>query len=174
MIANQTIGVEAKSRLELRLLAHKIREVLGLEPSKPFPAVNVLEILPIFVPEAYFEVVPIEDMPINVHADTDVINKVIRIREDVYEGACKGNGRDRMTITHEFAHLIMICFYGFKLSRSFCSAKMITYCDPEWQAKCLAGELMMDSRAIINMPSRAIADKFGVSIDAAKLQLKKV
>ena len=167
------IAVEPKSRLELRELAHKIRKALGLEPDKPFPAVQILELLQFFTPDAYFEVVPKDEMPQSIHADTDIVHKVIRIREDVYDGACSGNGRDRMTIVHEFCHFMMLCVCGFKLTRVFCN-EIEKYRDPEWQAKCFAGELMMDSRAIQGMDPSSIAITFGVSEEAASLQLKKI
>ena len=173
MEAMMTMAVEPKSRMELRLLAHKIRKSLSLDPDIPFPAVEVLEILQYFVPDAYFEVVPVYEMPSHIHAYTDILNNRILIREDIYDGACKGNGRDRMTIVHEFAHFIMLCFCGFKLSRRFCT-KVEAYRDPEWQAKCLAGELMVDSRVITGMDAKSIAERFGVSEEAARMQLKTI
>ncbi|MBR1937848.1 MAG: ImmA/IrrE family metallo-endopeptidase [Spirochaetales bacterium] len=173
MEIKQTIVVEPKSRMDLRALAHKIRTFLGLAPDMPFPAVEVLEVLHYFIPEAYFEILPAEEMQPQIHADTDITNRVIQIREDVYEGACKGNGRDRMTIVHEFAHFIMLCYLGFKLSRAFGNT-VETYRDPEWQAKCLAGELMMDSRVIAGMDVYTVSEKYGVSEDAARMQLSRV
>lgn len=169
----QPIHVEPKSRLELRALAHSIRSFLNIEPDDYFPAVEVLEVLQFFVPDAYFEIVPVSDLPQNTHAYTNISKKSIVIREDVYDGACKGNGRDRMTIVHEFAHFFMLCFFGFKLTRSF-GQSIKAYCDPEWQAKCLAGELMMDSRAIAGMDASTVVEKYGVSEDAAIMQLSKI
>jgi Zn-dependent peptidase ImmA (M78 family) len=34
-------------------------------------------------------------------------DSLIILREDVYEGAHAGNGRDRMTVAHEIGHLLM-------------------------------------------------------------------
>ena len=105
---------------------------------------------------------------------TDIISKTIKIRSDVYEGACNGVRRDRMTIAHEFAHFITLCVCGFRLARSFGNVDVPPYCDPEWQAKCLAGELMIDSDLVKGMSRSEVSEKCGVSYDAAKLQLSKI
>ena len=44
----------------------------------------------------------------------------------------------------------------------------------EWQAKCLAGELMIDSDLVKGMSRSEVSEKCGVSYDAAKLQLSKI
>ena len=166
-------SVEAKSRKDLRLLAHHIRDRLRLKPSDASPAVEMLELLDIWVPDAFFEIVEEDELGKGAHAETEITKSIIRIREDIYDRACAGNGRDRMTVVHEIAHLIMLRGLGFRLTRSF-RDKVKAYSDPEWQAKCLAGELMMDSRYIAGMTSAEVARKCGVSEEAAKLQLSKI
>lgn len=79
-----------------------------------------------------------------------------------------------MTLAHEFAHFITLCVCGFKLARSFGNVDVPPYRDPEWQAKCLAGELMIDSDLVKGMSAIEISRKCGVSCDAAKLQLSKI
>ena len=170
MIIISSYCVEAKSRMELRQLAKKIRKMFGLENELYFPIVDVLELLPEFDSEAYFEVVEVDELEPGEHAVTDVISKTIKIRSDVYEGAFNGIGRDRMTLAHEFAHFITLCVCGFRLARSFDGYSIPAYKDPEWQAKCLAGELMIDSELIKNMPVEEVSDKCGVSIQAATIQ----
>jgi len=160
--------------MDLRRLAKKIREMLGLTDKLYFPITKVLEILHLFDKDAHFEIVDARELEANEHAVTDVMSKTIKIREDIYEGACRGNGRDRMTIAHEFAHFITLCVCGFKLARSFDNAELPAYRDPEWQAKCLAGELMIDSDLIRGMSILEVCEKCGVSYDAEKLQLSKV
>lgn len=139
-----------------------------------FPIVNVLEVIHIFDDDAHFEIVEADELEENEHAVTDIISKTIKIRSDVYEGACNGVGRDRMTIAHEFAHFITLCVCGFRLARSFGDVDVPPYCDPEWQAKCLAGELMIDSDLVKGMSRSEVIEKCGVSYDAAKLQLSKI
>ena len=139
-----------------------------------FPIVEVLEMLHKFDEEAHFEVVEADELEENEHAVTDIITKTIKIRSDVYEGACNGVGRDRMTIAHEFAHFITLCVCGFRLARSFGDVDIPPYRDPEWQAKCLAGELMIDSDLVKGMSSSEVSEKCGVSFDAADFQLSKI
>lgn len=165
---------EAKSRKDLRKLAKEIREILGLSNAIYFPIVDVMEIIHLFDKEAHFEIVEPSELKNGEHAVTDILTKTIKIREDIYERACNGCGRDRMTIAHEFAHFITLCVCGFELARSFDNSYVPAYCDPEWQAKCLAGELMIDSDLVKNMTVREISEKCGVSYDAAKFQLSKL
>lgn len=139
-----------------------------------FPIVEVLEMLHKFDEDAHFEVVEADELEENEHAVTDIITKTIKIRSDVYEGACNGVGCDRMTIAHEFAHFITLCVCGFRLARSFGDVDIPPYRDPEWQAKCLAGELMIDSDLVKGMSSSEVSEKCGVSFDAADFQLSKI
>ena len=139
-----------------------------------FPIVEVLEMLHKFDEDAHFEVVEADELEENEHAVTDIITKTIKIRSDVYEGACNGVGRDRMTIAHEFAHFITLCVCGFRLARSFGDVDIPPYRDPEWQAKCLAGELMIDSDLVKGMSSSEVSEKCGVSFDAVDFQLSKI
>lgn len=167
------ISVEAKSRQDLRQLAQQIREMLSIKQMY-FPVLEILECLHYFDRDACFEIVEENELNPGEHAVTDIINKVIKIRSDVYEGACNGNGRDRMTIMHEFSHFITLCVLGFQLARNFDEKSLPAYCDPEWQAKCLAGELMMPASCIKDMSINEICECCGVSHEAAKFQLSKV
>lgn len=106
--------------------------------------------------------------PTNVHADTDVIHHHIRIKESVYDGAINGNGRDRMTIAHEIGHYLTLCFYGFKFQRNFKKEKIPAYKSPEWQAKCFAGELLVDYELMKNKTIAEIEELCGVSHAAAQ------
>lgn len=148
--------------------------MLNLTNELYFPIVEVLEMLHKFDEDAHFEVVEADELEENEHAVTDIITKTIKIRSDVYEGACNGVGRDRMTIAHEFAHFITLCVCGFRLARSFGDVDIPPYRDPEWQAKCLAGELMIDSDLVKGMSSSEVSEKCGVSFDAADFQLSKI
>lgn len=75
-----------------------------------------------------------------------------------------------MTITHEFAHFITLIFLGFELARTFECVEI--YEDPEWQAKCLAGELMMPASKIKKMSIKEIQEHYHVTEEAAKIQKK--
>lgn len=167
--------VEAKSRRELREIARAFRKCLGLEKELYFPIVEVLDVLAEVFEGFSYEIVEDSELPKSTHADTDVLSGHIRIKESVYEGACNGEGRDRMTIAHEIGHYFTLCFCGFKFQRNFDDRKDIpNYCDPEWQAKCFAGELLVPADLVGEMSPYAIAEECGVSLPAAKYQFDKL
>ena len=161
-------SVEPRSRVDLRRLASEIRKVLHLDDQLYFPIVELLDILEETLDGFSYSIVPDDELPPNKHADTNVYTGEIRIKESVYDGARRGNGRDRMTIAHEFAHFMTLCFLGMKLSRTIGGGKLKAYEDPEWQAKCLAGELLIPYELTSGMAVSEIVDKCGVSYSAAE------
>ena len=109
----------------------------------------------------------------NNHGLTDPKNGKIYIREDVYEGACNGVGRDRLTMAHELGHYLMHRDVATGLARVGDGEEIPTYCDPEWQANAFAGEFLMGSEVIKNMSVREVAERCGVSYQAAGVQKSK-
>ena len=166
--------VEAKSRIQLRSLASILRKYLGLENELYFPIVELLDVMYEIFPRFSYEIVPDSTFPPNVHADTDVMNHHIRIKESVYNGAAEGNGRDRMTIAHEIGHYFTLCFCGFQFQRNCKNESVAAYRSPEWQAKCFAGELLIDFDLVYNMQPYEIVDKCGVSYEAAYYQYNQI
>jgi len=164
--------VEPKSRKELRRLARIFRKVLRLDDCLYFPIVQVLEALPEFFHNFSCEIVEEDELSPGIHADTDILAKHIRIRQRVYDRACEGEGRDRMTIAHEIGHYLLLCVFGFKLERNFKNEGIPPCRDPEWQAKCFAGELIGSAHLVKGMSEEEISNKCGVSLDAARLQHK--
>ena len=161
------------SRKNLRSYAQTIRDSLGLQNTLRFPAVEFLETLPDLLGDdsLYFDCVnDCEWTETNAHAYYDLEENCIKVRESVYMGACAGNGRDRMTITHECCHVLLLHHSHLKLTRSF-DTQVPAYQDPEWQAKCLAGELMIPYNLVGNMTPSAVATSCGVSFQAACYQL---
>ena len=164
--------VEAKSRADLRRLARMLRERLHLDDVLYFTIVELLDVMTELFDDFNYEVVEDKVLSKNVHADTDIRTGHIRIKESVYEGASNGEGRDRMTIAHEIGHYFTLCFCGFNLERNFGEGKIPAFRDPEWQAKCFAGELMVPAHRAKGMNEYEIADQCGVSYDAACVQYK--
>lgn len=158
------------SRFQLRNLASSIRIAMGLTDKLYLPVAEILEQIPLWFEDYYIscEIRSKEEMGEDTHGYFDFVSRVIVIREDVYEGACEGNGRDRMTIVHEICHFILLVVSGIKFERRFGEVK--PYEDPEWQAKALAGELMMPADKIRCMNFEQIAEACGVSCDAAMFQ----
>lgn len=162
--------VEPKSHDDLRNLALQFRKLLHLEDELYFLIVELLDVMTEIFDDFNYEVVEDNVFSENVHTDTDIKTGLIRIKESVYEGACNGEGRDRMTIAHEIGHYFTICVCGFKLTRNFSEKRIPVFQDPEWQAKCFAGELMVAAHLVKGMNEYEIAKRCGVSCDAAHVQ----
>lgn len=81
--------VEAKTRKQLRELAHILRRHLGVEDVLYFPIVEALDVLSEVFPNFSYEVVEDTELARGTHADTDVTTGHIRIKESVYNGACE-------------------------------------------------------------------------------------
>lgn len=166
--------VEGKSREYLRELACSFREIFGLKETLYFPVVEILDILGKVFENFNYEIVENDTFPANIHADTDIKTGTIRIKQSVYNGACFGEGRDRMTIAHEIGHYFMLCRLGFHLERNFTNKKVPPFCDPEWQAKCFAGELLVPAHLVWEMSAEEIEIKCGVSLEAALIQYDRI
>lgn len=162
--------VEAKSRKDLRNAANSLRNLLGLKDVMRIPIVEVLEIMPIIFDGFSFEIVPDDYWSDGKHAETDISSGHITILESVYDNACDGKGRDRMTIAHEIGHYFTFCHCGFKLQSNIKHEPVQPFFDPEWQAKCFAGEFMISHKLTKNMSCREIANQCGVSLAAANYQ----
>lgn len=162
--------VEPKSRADLRHLGNILRHHLGLDNERWIPIVELLDVLSEALESFNYEIVEEDELPPNIHADTDIRTGHIRIKQSVYDSACDGEGRDRMTIAHEIAHFFTLCFCGFKLQRNFDGKKIPPYEDPEWHAKCFAGEFMVPYHLTQGMTPSEIAETCGVSYQAAKYQ----
>ncbi len=164
------------SREKIRKITLVLRQILGLENEIFFPVIEVLEIMPdIFGEEEFmFEIVPDGEFPESVQGDTDVMNHYMRIKESVYDGAYAGNGRDRYSIAHEIGHYVLMSVMGFGFRRNLKKCSIKPYEDPEWQADCFAGELLMPYHLIQEMSKEEIMQKCKVSFTAACNQSKYV
>lgn len=168
------IGFEAKpiSRVDIRHFATQVREVLGFKSIPYLDVEGVLDfVLPSVLPGFAYEVRPRSEMGTN-HGLADPENRFISLREDVFVGMCDGQGRDRLTVMHEVGHLLLHTKDRIVLRRG--TGKPVSYCDPEWQASCFAGELLVAHTLISECGSPADAvDVFGVSNDAAVYQWRQ-
>lgn len=163
-----------KSRCELRVFAQEIRKFLGLENEIYIPIVKLLDALTLKL-GGKFDYVVVEDyeLPESVHAISEFTDRcIVKIKQSVYEGAALGNGRDRMTIAHEISHYFLVEIFGVVLAQTKGNRQVKPYESPEWQAKCLAGELMMDKTLVGDLSVYAMAMKCGVSEQAAAFQYK--
>lgn len=163
------------SRPFLRDVANKFRERFH-QTGLYVNVLSLVEVFPVYFPKCVIAVVPDdemeEDTPTTIEENLlDETEKyTIRIKESVYERACNGSGGDRMHIIHEMAHYILIEEYGFRplTARSYGNI-VVRYkpCSMEWQAKALAGEIMMPYEMTKGMTVCEISKKCGVSNEAA-------
>lgn len=164
------------SRQDLRIYVNMLRKKLLVENEAYIDIVRVAEILfPIlFEKEGYqFDILSEEEMG-NNHGLTDPTRGHVMIRNDVYERACQGHGRDRFTIAHELGHFLLHNGVTLGLARAEEGEKIKTYCDPEWQANAFAGEFLMGANVIRGLTIEEIVEKCGVSWEAAQMQKSKI
>lgn len=158
------------SRKDIRQMAHTMRGLLGIKQQAYVDVINLLEnVLPLLYENFSYEYVPDNEMEVMGLTTPD--NSKITIRESVYIGACRGNGRDRFTIMHEIAHFFLHKGLAVQLTRGNETVK--TFEDPEWQADAFAGEFLMDCDVVEGMSIEEISSRCGVSLSAAKCQHKQ-
>ena len=95
------------SRADIRRYVYMLKKKVGLEEELYFPILPFVEnVLPMLIPDFQFQVVPVAEMGVK-HGETYPSKNLIRIREDIYNRAAEGEGRDRLTVAHEVGHLFL-------------------------------------------------------------------
>ena len=161
------ICATALSRAKIRELTMIVREACGLKDELYFPIVEFIEWV-LGDPENKdfdFEIVPKSEME-DTYGTTNTARNVMRIRQDVYEGAVAGNPRDRFTLCHELGHYLL----HQPRYISYARGSVPTYCQPEWQANTFAAELMAPYHLVKNMTVEEIVRNCGMSRTAANIQ----
>jgi hypothetical protein len=171
-MSNDSFEVPPLSRKAIREYTDRIRR--QLEINEPwFPIVEVIElVVPSIFSGFYLDVRDQAEMAeqfgTGCHGMTFPDEKVMHIREDIYQRARRGEGRDRLTLAHELAHLLL--HSGQRFARR-ASQETKPFRQSEWQANCFAGELLVSYRHIGTCQSpEDVAGLFGVSVAAAATQ----
>lgn len=158
------------SRRDLRAIAEGMHQALRYDGTSPFPILKVVElVLPKLITDFEFRVESKYEMG-DDHGRTYPDKHLICIREDVYERACKGYGRDRFTIGHELSHQLL--HEGIDVALARTNLPHAAYEDSEWQANALSGELLMPYKKIRGLTVSQIVNTYQVSPSAAETQLK--
>lgn len=160
------------SRKDLRKISYKFRKLFGFENKMNFPIVQVIEFLSnkgVF----NLEICSVDGMRTK-YGETIPSEKLIKLREDIYDKACKGDGFSRSTCSHELLHLLK----HREETVSFCRKeddliKRRAYEDPEWQANCFSGELLVPKHLVKGMMIDEIVEKCNVTPFMAYYQYKK-
>ena len=163
--------VEGKSRNDIRKVAMLCRKLQNAENELYFPILDFVEkTLPSIIPNFSFRVGTMEEMG-ECHGLTLPGKNEIVIREDVYDRAYAGSGRDRLTVAHELYHYIEHSSATVGFARTS-KHELPKYMDPEWQADAFGGELLVASHLAKKLTVSEIAEKCGVSVAAARTQYR--
>lgn len=158
------------SRNKLRTFAERFRKTLQVSDEEPFPVVKALETL-LNALDYELDIVPDDKLPEN-YALTIPNLSILRIRESVYENAINNSPRDRFTIAHEIAHLLLHDDITVSFARNECAIP--AYRDPEWQANTFAAELLVPFHKIEGLSPKDIQMKYLVSNKVAQIQLSYI
>lgn len=148
---------------------------------KPFEAIlgpgpymrmdRVLDLLPEMLEGFELQVCEKHEMG-SLHGETEPLNRLIRLRLDVYDGMCLGQGRDRFTAAHELGHLFLHSVTPSFARRSSAGAKI--YCCSEWQADTFASAFLIDESHLAQCRSvEDVQRVFGVSASAAEVRFNR-
>lgn len=162
---------DPQSRENLRKLAKAIRRKYGYENELYFPIEKLFDQMAIDFDFEY-ELLENEEFDTNTFATTSLNENKIYFRQSLFENAQSGDGFSRMTLAHELEHILSFKIFDIKLYRKTISND-VAYIDPEWHAKCFAGELLMDYEMTKNMDVYKIVEKCGVSEVAAMYRVFK-
>ena len=163
------LSVPPLSLKQIHKRCELIRTIFNIQLNEPVDIVKVFEYILTQI-GVEFEVVPKHEMGAK-HGETIPSENRIRIREDVYERACNGYGRDRLTMAHELGHLLLHRVETITFARE--DGDIPPYKDPEWQANAFAGELLAPYEYIKDMSVIDIASYYGVTEKAASIQRRR-
>lgn len=164
----QSYVAQPMSRDDIRARALLFRRTLGLEECL---YVDVLVLLELVLTKIGLNYDIIDSSEMTEEALTLPEENLIKIREDVYNGAIQGVGRYRFTIMHEIGHFMLHSKSRIALARN--TEKIEAYRDPEWQANAFAGEVLVPFYLTKNMTAEEISKQCGVTLSAAKTQKNK-
>lgn len=166
------------SRKNIRSLAHKLRQIAcELEGrTRDAPYFDIARFMDVTLAKHFdgysLEVLLIEEMRSQhgeAHAMTFPAEQLIQVRQDIWERAEAGCGRDRLTLGHELGHLLLHGKEGY--ARKMADSTVKTYRQSEWQADAFGGELLVAANFIQECKSAVdVARLFGVSDMAAATQ----
>ncbi|WP_299878564.1 ImmA/IrrE family metallo-endopeptidase [uncultured Cocleimonas sp.] len=164
-MANKGFKVKPRTTKNIRAISQGFKDVLKIKKSY-FPIVKVVELLH-QKGIIELEIVAVEEMA-NEYGLSYPKKGLIKIREDVYDKAVKGDGFGRFTIAHEMGHFMLHRKETAYARSSTRDHK--TFEDSEWQANKFAQELLIDIREISSEISMyEIEQKFGVSGASSKI-----
>ena len=160
------------SRKELRTIAYFIRGYFKCKNKLRFDVIDAYEKMSYLFEGVVTEIVEDGELPLDIPAlcEPDFEGGyIIKVKESVYDGACKGVGGYRAHILHEMCHAIL-CMLGFTpiLERTYRNNELKPFESMEWQAKALAGEILVPYEETKQLTINQIMFYCQVSEDCAK------
>ncbi len=163
--------VAPKSKEALRGMAEIVRGAFTKAEDIMFPIMDVLDMKLCKVFDDYELIVLDREEMGDFEGVVLAGDPALRLRVDVYEDACRGDGRARFTACHELAHYVLHRRLALPRMRD---DSIPIYQDSEWQADVFAASLLMPERHAHRFASlEQAAFECGMSRAAAKYQLKQ-
>lgn len=110
MAREQGHKVYPLSELAIRDIAGRVRQLLSVVGAPVKGAIDIVEVTDIHLPQLMdhfcLDIVPDGSIGTD-YARTYSDKNLIQVQDSVYEGALRGNGRDRFTLAHELGHLYL-------------------------------------------------------------------
>lgn len=118
-----------------------------------------------------------DNLPVQVEAGYDPVERCILIRDSDYRALCEGTRlRSKFTFWHEFGHLVLNHKRVLGRARAEDSEHSFEE-DSEWQANTFAAEMLMPYSVIKGeglITPEQVMSRFKVSYSAAKVRLKAI
>ena len=113
-----------------------IREILKLKKGEPFPTLEFLYKYMSGIYTGQFIYLVVEDKMLkNNYAETDIKNRIVRIRQSVFDSAAENDENALKIIKHEIGHcLLHTNDVELIFAKSEKDIKIKKIEDPEWQA----------------------------------------
>lgn len=173
MSRSQDYIVPPRSWKDIGEVANKLRSRFGLMDDPYFPVVDFIEkVLDQRLDLVRLEVGTRDEMR-EAEGFTCPKGEFIQLREDVYDGACNGEGRARFTAAHELGHFVM--HTNIPLTRARLGDNVQHYRLAEPQANQFAAELLMPDGFIDPFDDeQSIMKRHWVSYEAASNRLRNL
>ncbi|MGL4948812.1 MAG: ImmA/IrrE family metallo-endopeptidase [Anaeroplasmataceae bacterium] len=169
---------KAITRDEIRYYADIIRNLFNSKDIYCFDVIHAFEMLPVIFDNVTTEISleddpELSDIPSAIIPDSNG-NYHIKIKESVYEGAHFDKvGGYRNHIMHEICHYFLFKFgYEPFMDTVYKNYELRAYESIEWQAKALAGEVLIPFELTKDLTQEQIEEKCKVSSEAAKIRIK--
>lgn len=168
---NKGIKVKPRTKVSIYQSANKLRQILGIDIHQPFDILYFLEITLQKGTNYKFNFVPkSKEYMGDIEAAVSPDEKLMKIRQDVWEALYDDDPRARFTIAHEFGHYFL--HKGVPFNRGNPTAHK-TYEDSEWQANTFAAELLAPLEGCHGLTVEEIMDKYEISRQCAALRYKE-